>query len=60
LTVTEPDAPSLAQAMRALLDDDAWHARLCAEAAQRRFPTWNDYARGLLAWLETLPKRAGG
>jgi glycosyltransferase involved in cell wall biosynthesis len=59
LTVAEPDAPSLAQAMRALLDDDTLHARLCAEAAQRHFPTWNDYARRLAGWLENLPKRAG-
>jgi glycosyltransferase involved in cell wall biosynthesis len=59
LTVTEPDAPRLAQAMRALLDDDTLYARLCAETTQRRFPTWNDYARQLVAWLGTLSPRAG-
>ena len=57
-TVAEPDAANLAQAMRALLDDDILYTRLCAEAAQRRFPTWADYARRLVAWLPTLPQRA--
>ena len=59
LIVDEPDAPSLAQAMRTLLDDDTLLAQLATEAAQRQFPTWNDYAHQLVAWLETLPKRAG-
>jgi hypothetical protein len=44
--------------MRALLDDDNLYTRLGVEAAQRRFPTWTDYARRLVAWLATLPKRA--
>ncbi len=45
--------------MRELLDDEALYLRLSAEAAQRRFPTWADYARRLLAWMETLPHSSG-
>jgi len=58
LVVPEPTSPQLAAALRALLDDDALHARLCAEAARRPFPTWADYARRLTTWLATLPRRA--
>ncbi len=57
LVVPEPDAEHLASAMRSLLDDDTLHARLCAEAARRQFPSWADYARKLSAWLTTLPRR---
>lgn len=57
LVVPEPTVSHLTTAMRALLDDDALHARLSAEAAARRFPTWSDYARQLLAWATTLPCR---
>jgi glycosyltransferase involved in cell wall biosynthesis len=58
LVVPEPTAEHLAPAMRKLLDDDALHGHLTAEAAQRRFSTWADYARQLRGWLGTLPRRA--
>ncbi len=57
--VPEPTSAQLASAMRTLLDDDALYAKLCAEAAQRRFPSWADYARRLHSWLTALPRRAG-
>jgi glycosyltransferase involved in cell wall biosynthesis len=54
LVVPDPTPENLAQALRSLLVDDAFHRRLGTEATQRRFPTWADYARNAAAWLETL------
>jgi len=47
----------LAHGLRALLDDQALYQQLVNEAAQRRFPTWQDYAREISAWLSDLNPR---
>jgi len=57
LVLSEPSAAHLATALRALLDDDILHMKLCAEAARRQFPTWVDYARTLTSWFATLTRR---
>jgi glycosyltransferase involved in cell wall biosynthesis len=57
LLVPEPTATHLADAIRALLEDDALCLRLGTEAAQRRFHTWDDYARNVAAWLSILCPR---
>jgi len=57
--VSSCTAEHLANAMRELFDDEPLYLHLSSEAAQRRFPTWADYARRLLTWLETLPIRNG-
>lgn len=51
------DAPSLAAALRRLLGQPAELAALAAEARGRTFRTWEDYARDLGAWMDTLPRR---
>jgi glycosyltransferase involved in cell wall biosynthesis len=38
-------------ALRRILQDDAWHARLAAEAASRPLPTWAATARAIRAGL---------
>jgi glycosyltransferase involved in cell wall biosynthesis len=55
--VPSPTIEHLAHGMRALLDDQALYQNLVHEAAQRRFPTWRDYAREISAWLSDLPPR---
>ncbi|HVU37910.1 MAG TPA: glycosyltransferase [Opitutales bacterium] len=57
LVMPEPSVSQLVTAMDTLLDDDALHARLCAEAAARQFPTWADYARQLHSWARALSRR---
>jgi len=52
------DAGSLAAAIAGLLQDSAGLARLAAAARARTFKSWRDYATGLAAWLQTLPRRA--
>jgi glycosyltransferase involved in cell wall biosynthesis len=43
--LVDPEAPDeLAAALRAVLTDDALHARLVAQAAARPVRTWSDYA----------------
>ena len=59
LIVDEPTPELLAGSIRQLLDDEALYGRLCAEALQRRFPSWSEYARRLREWLETLPHPGG-
>ncbi|HYC70195.1 MAG TPA: glycosyltransferase [Opitutaceae bacterium] len=51
------DAPALARAIRALLDEPARLAALAGEARARRFRSWGDYAADLAAWMESLPAR---
>jgi glycosyltransferase involved in cell wall biosynthesis len=55
--VPSPTVENLAQGLRALLGDQALYQQLAGEAAQRRFPTWQDYAREISAWLGDLPRR---
>lgn len=50
-------APALATAIRHLLENPAEVAALSARARGRKFKTWNDYARELMAWMATLPRR---
>jgi glycosyltransferase involved in cell wall biosynthesis len=57
LVVAEPSSSNLADAIRTLLGDPALQSRLAAEAAARRFPSWMDYARQLLAWAKSLRPR---
>ncbi|HTB80491.1 MAG TPA: glycosyltransferase [Opitutaceae bacterium] len=47
----------LAAAIAGLLQDSAGLARLAAAAHVRTFKPWRDYAAGLAAWLQTLPRR---
>ncbi len=45
------DAPTIGAAVRMLCDDEI-AARLWAEAARLRVPTWKDFARRLADWLQ--------
>lgn len=58
LALPAVDSIQLAQAMESLLTDRALHDRLVAEARQRVFKRWPDYATELLAWMHTLPRRS--
>ncbi len=58
LTVDVANVAQLAATMRHLLDDNALHARLSAEAARRTFATWQNYAQSLKNWMDALPVRA--
>jgi glycosyltransferase involved in cell wall biosynthesis len=53
LLVDPENVDELAAAMRAVLTDDALHARLVAEAAARPVRTWSDYADDLWEALLT-------
>jgi glycosyltransferase involved in cell wall biosynthesis len=55
--VPSPTVEHLAHGLRALLDNQALHQQLVNEARQRRFPTWQDYAREISAWLSDLRLR---
>ena len=55
--VPSPTVEHLAHGLRALLDDQGLYQQLVEEAAQRRFPTWSDYAREISAWLGDLSPR---
>lgn len=45
------DGPALNRALRSLLFEPGWRARLADEAVRRRMPTWADAARAVLARL---------
>jgi glycosyltransferase involved in cell wall biosynthesis len=45
------DAAAWASALRRVLTDDAWHARLAAAAASRPLPTWAEAAQSLVRAL---------
>lgn len=51
------DAASLARAIAQLLAEPAELAALTSAARNRRFRTWNDYARDLTEWLRSLVRR---
>jgi len=55
--VPSPNVEHLARGLRALLENQALYQQLVDEAAQRRLPTWNDYAREISAWLGDLRPR---
>jgi len=56
--VPRPTAEHLADGLRALLQNEAHYQQLTAEAAQRTFRTWKDYAQDISAWLSQLRPRA--
>lgn len=55
LVVDQTDPHALAEGVRSLLTDAALRERLAAEARQRRFPTWQEYAADLLPILTPAP-----
>ena len=57
LVVDRVDAPSLAVAIRSLLTEPTRLATLTTEASRRPIRTWRDYARDLLEWQRSLPRR---
>ncbi len=59
LTLPAMTAGLLAGAIRRLLDDAPTREHLAAEAARRRFKTWDAYADELTGWMQTLPRRQG-
>ena len=52
LTTDQTDPTALASAMAQLLTDSALYRRLCTEAADRRFDTWESLAATLLHLLQ--------
>lgn len=57
LALPAVDAPSLAGAIRRLLQNPAECAALAAQARARSFKLWPGYARELTAWMAELPRR---
>ncbi len=55
--VASPDAAGFATAIRQLLTSPSALTRLAAEARNRAVPTWEDTARHLLDWMQSLPRR---
>jgi glycosyltransferase involved in cell wall biosynthesis len=51
------DAPSLADAIGALLTAPAQRANLAVQASARSFRSWTDYARDLSQWTRSLTPR---
>ena len=51
VTVPPNDLAAWKDACRAVLTDDAWHAKLTREAATRPLPTWRDAAQALMRAL---------
>lgn len=45
------DRDAWSAALRRILTDDAWHAELCAQAANRKLPGWADTAAQVRAIL---------
>lgn len=59
LTVDEPDAPALYEAMHRLLTDSGLRHRLCEEARARPSRTWDEYLDDLLAFTYELRNARG-
>ncbi|HEY0945402.1 MAG TPA: glycosyltransferase, partial [Opitutaceae bacterium] len=57
ITLDTVDAANLAQAMERLLADSGLRDTLSAEAQQRRFKRWSDYATELLIWMSNVHPR---
>lgn len=51
------DASHLAAAMSSLLESPATLENLAAVARSRRFKSWADYSRELIAWMQSVPRR---
>lgn len=58
LTLERVGAPEIATAMRRLLTEPALAAELAAQARAREFRSWSDCADDLLAWMDSLSRRA--
>lgn len=52
LIVDQTDPNALANGMRQLLSDEVLYQHLCAEARERKFESWRDYAVKLLKIIE--------
>lgn len=60
VALEDVSAPALAATLERLLRTPAEIARLAAEARQRRFRRWPDYAAAVAGWMDELrPARAG-
>jgi len=57
VTLPSVDAASLAAAIRRLLQHPSEVAALSAQARQRPFKSWSDYAHELTDWMAALPRR---
>jgi glycosyltransferase involved in cell wall biosynthesis len=57
VALEQVDAGSLAAALDRLLTEPGALTLLAAAARGRTFRTWADYARDLVAWTESLPRR---
>lgn len=57
LTLERADADGLTSALARLFSQPAERARLAEEARTRTFKSWTDYAKELVAWSRTLPRR---
>ncbi|KXU35869.1 hypothetical protein AXK11_04865 [Cephaloticoccus primus] len=58
LALDRMDAPSIADAIDALLQSPEYRAKLAAESRTRCFRNWADYTSELLNWMDTLPPRS--
>jgi len=57
LVLDTVDPPGLAGAMDRLLRSPAELSALSTAARGRIFKTWPDYARELITWMQSLPRR---
>jgi len=57
LVLPEPEADSLAAAVRRLLEDDDCYRDLASQCERRRYRDWSDYVDDLDAWMRTLSHR---
>ena len=51
------DAAHLAAAISSLLDSPTTLSNLAEVARSRRFKSWADYSRELIAWMQSVPRR---
>jgi glycosyltransferase involved in cell wall biosynthesis len=58
VTVDVMKASELAATIARLLETPAELSALATAAQARRFKSWGDYARELMDWMQTLPRRA--
>ncbi|MEI6107119.1 MAG: glycosyltransferase [Opitutae bacterium] len=57
IALNQVDAPSLASAIRRLLNNPVELAALATAARARRMRSWGEYAADLTSWMSTLPCR---
>ncbi|MEO7598916.1 MAG: glycosyltransferase family 1 protein [Opitutus sp.] len=51
------DAAQLASAISSLLESPSTLSNLATVARSRRFKSWADYSRELIAWMQSVPRR---